>query len=84
MTPRTIENPRLRTLLTERDRLDREIGSIKAACKVHAVKRSGDSAYCSNCGDDLGWWCPKSPDHLCRYLPGREDCSLCGEPTERK
>ena len=27
-----------------------------------------DSASCAVCGSDLGWWCPKSPDHTCHYF----------------
>jgi hypothetical protein len=23
---------------------------------------------CSLCGRDLGWYCPRSPDHLCHYF----------------
>ena len=24
-------------------------------------------AYCENCGQDHGWYCPDSPDHTCHY-----------------
>jgi hypothetical protein len=84
MTPMRLENTALKSLLEEEDRIERQIGKIKAACKVHTVRRSGDSAYCANCGEHLGWWCPKSPDHLCHYPPDDEWCRFCGDPTERK
>lgn len=31
----------------------------------HSVTIFGDSAKCTVCDDYLGWWCPKSPDHVC-------------------
>ena len=50
----------------------------------HEIIRSHDSAICRICDTDFGWWCPKSPDHLCEYEKGSEWCIWCGEPTERK
>jgi hypothetical protein len=42
------------------------------------------SASCAICGQDFGWWCPKSPDHYCHYDKGDYGCDYCGEPDERK
>ena len=33
---------------------------------------SWGGAECAICGEDLGWWCPKSKDHRCRYGNGSE------------
>lgn len=41
-------------------------------------------ASCAVCGADLGWWCPKSPDHFCHYEKEVYGCDYCGEPDERK
>ena len=41
-------------------------------------------ASCAICGQDFGWWCPKSPDHYCHYENGEYGCDYCGEPDERK
>lgn len=42
-------------------------------------------AKCMVCGNHLGWWCPKSKDHLCHYEKTNSDsCDFCGHPDERK
>ena len=51
-------------------------------------------ARCIICNNDLGWYCPKSPDHLCNYYGihgdnnypylDEDDCIYCHEPEERK
>jgi len=41
-------------------------------------------AYCIICRESLGWWCPKSPDHLCHYSKSDDDCDYCHMPAERK
>ena len=43
-----------------------------------------DGAYCMHCGADLGWYCPKSPDHRCEYSETSDSCDYCGMPDERK
>ena len=48
----------------------------------HVLVKHGESAVCWVCGKDFGWWCPKSPDHKCRYEEN-EWCDFCGEPSER-
>jgi hypothetical protein len=60
-----------------------EMSSFKRECEHHIV-RDRDSARCQICGDDFGWWCPKSPNHQCDYPEGEEQCRFCGEPDERK
>lgn len=43
------------------------------------------NASCAICGQDFGWWCPKSPNHICEYEGhGHYGCKFCGEPDERK
>jgi hypothetical protein len=31
------------------------------------LKHYSGSAICIICGEDFGWYCPKSPDHICYY-----------------
>lgn len=61
---------------------------------VVTKREKSGGAYCAICRIPLGWWCPKSPDHLCHY-PNEEgyekyenvyweNCVFCGEPNERK
>ena len=52
-------------------------------CSHHLV-RDGESVCCQICGEDYGWWCPKSPDHKCHYSVDEDACDFCGEPSERK
>ena len=43
------------------------------------------SASCAVCGEDFGWWCPKSPTHYCEYdETDTYGCKWCHEPDERK
>jgi hypothetical protein len=46
------------------------------------------SAVCQFCKHDLGWFCPDSEDHLCKYDiendPCEDQCIYCGLPNERK
>lgn len=43
------------------------------------------SASCAVCGEDFGWWCPKSPTHYCEYDENNiYGCKYCGQPDERK
>ena len=48
------------------------------------IGKGHSSAVCMICKKRFGWWCSKSSDHLCRYLPGSEWCKYCGDPDERK
>jgi hypothetical protein len=42
-------------------------------------------AYCSNCGNTAGEWCPSSPTKLCQYQDD-DLCKYCGQmdPWEDK
>lgn len=40
---------------------------IKRSCQHNLVESSYGSADCNICGEDLGWYCPDSPDHTCYY-----------------
>ena len=42
------------------------------------------SAVCEICGEDLGWWCEKSPIKVCVFDGNSEYCIYCGGPQERK
>ena len=60
-----------------------------SSCEHEHIKKNYDSAECNTCGEDFGWWCPKSPDHICDYEKedGEYDwdsCRYCGHPEERK
>lgn len=46
-----------------------ELGKqLEKECKHEYVIETGyESAICSICGKDLGWWCPESPNHICEY-----------------
>ena len=48
-----------------------KLNQLEHDCKHNIFKRdiASDctSAVCLVCGEDFGWWCPKSPDHLCHY-----------------
>lgn len=43
-----------------------------------------EEAVCVICKREMGWWCPKSLNHVCAYDPGCERCCYCGLPRERK
>jgi hypothetical protein len=76
-----------------------QIGLLESTCP-HSVaeipgdyyaedKWRSDGASCEGCGRDMGWYCPKSPDHFCHYdgtdgEPGSEYCDYCRMPDERK
>jgi len=54
-------------------------------------KNFGDDlniTMCVVCGEDLGWFCPKSETKLCEYNddedPAHDHCLHCGHPEERK
>lgn len=59
------------------------LGALCRQCSHEYVPR-GESAVCSTCGHDAGWWCPATPTHLCEYDEDSEYCSHCHEPDERK
>lgn len=40
-----------------------QLKAAKSKCK-HKINKNG---VCTRCGEDFGWWCPKSPDHVCHY-----------------
>ena len=61
---------------------------LKANCP-HDVVKVGESASCSICRKDMGWWCPDSKDHQCDYTQAdgsynSDSCRWCGQPDERK
>ena len=48
------------------------------------IKARYERAECSVCGRDFDWWCPESPNHVCRYSESEDWCDFCGQPLERK
>lgn len=69
-----------------RTEIAKNIALILSHDGVHKhVVVEGDcgSAVCESCGEDLGWYCPKSENHVCEYR-GDECCMYCGEPEERQ
>ena len=51
--------------------------------KLKTDEWASTGAYCVVCKRDMGWWCPKSPDHQCHYYKD-EFCDYCEMPLERK
>ena len=51
------------------------LGELKEDCS-HKIEKRYSSAYCSICGEDFGWWCPDSPDHVCHYYSEDGEVSL--------
>lgn len=47
-------------------------------------KWASTGAICLVCGKNFGWWCPKSPDHVCHYSETEDHCDYCGMSDERK
>lgn len=48
---------------------DRKLMELMKSCK-HVFRESAmkrGSAECMICGVDFGWYCKKSPDHVCHY-----------------
>jgi len=37
-------------------------------CKKHLIVKTRYGATCDICEKDFGWWCDKSPDHVCHYF----------------
>lgn len=67
--------------------LQGELGILMRICESqgHKPVQNDDSCVCLICGENLGWWCDKSPIHRCLYnKDGSEYCVYCGEPEERK
>ena len=68
--------------------VQKKIRDFRRACQ-HKVARYDENVYhanCEECGEDLGWSCPKNPKGFCEYdFPkSGEECIHCGEPEERK
>ncbi len=54
--------------------LREEVSRLKKECphEVAAIKKPNKfgcygAAICMGCGEDFGWYCPDSPDHVCHY-----------------
>jgi hypothetical protein len=52
-------------------------------------KWRSDGANCEGCGLGMGWYCPKSPTHICDYQQedgsyDSDHCIHCHMPDERK
>lgn len=68
--------------------LQRELSQLKKECECIIVD-SHESAVCSVCDKDYGWWCPDSTTHLCDYEQedgtyDEDNCRYCHSPEERK
>ena len=69
--------------------LDGQEKTVYLVCDHVEIIERNESAVCKACGDNLGWYCPDSPNHLCDYDQGDETynpdhCRYCGQPDERK
>ena len=63
--------------------LNTQLCGLRGECP-HEWMKVGASVQCRICGEDGGWWCPDSPDHLCLYTDDFDQCDFCGQPEERK
>jgi hypothetical protein len=81
---------RIQALRAQVDKLQAEIAKLKVECFcLTTIKKVHDSAKCDVCGKNHGWWCPKSPNHICDYEQpdgdyDEDSCRHCGKPEERK
>ena len=75
--------------------LNKEMNNIHAKIRVlkrectHEIINQNDYAVCNECGEDFGWYCPDSPNHICEYEQedgtyDEDSCRYCGQPEERK
>ncbi len=68
--------------LTSDERRDRlvelrmELAELECTCP-HEIVRRCNSAICNICGQDFGWWCKVSPDHVCHYYTSTYEGKSC-------
>ncbi len=56
-----------KTIEKFKDKVSNEYTNLKKSCK-HNVSKIKDSAWCSLCDRNLGWYCSKSKDKCCHYF----------------
>ena len=61
----------IKTLEAQIRGLKAEFHQIMLACE-HEFDEKVLTAICLHCGNDFGWYCPKSPDHVCHT-----QCEVC-------
>jgi len=49
------------------------LNNLINGCKKHLIVKKRYGAVCDVCGKDFGWWCDKSPDHVCHYFTEPHD-----------
>jgi hypothetical protein len=83
----TTEQQRQKIVIREaREALAEAASALSRLLRLHRhlpVEGSFSGAECAICEEDLGWWCPDSPHHLCVYKDS-EFCIHCGQPSERQ
>ena len=57
---------KLLKLQTKLKYIQKQINKLISECPHHVVKRRY-AAVCDICGKTFGWYCSKSPDHICYY-----------------
>jgi ribonuclease HI len=60
---------------TFKDNVKKSYDLMKKSCK-HKIERKEDYVYCSSCGRDFGWYCPKSKDKCCHYFSDKGKIKL--------
>lgn len=57
---------------------------LERSCSHVVVGAENEEAKCAVCDQEFGWWCPRSPNHVCKYSTDFDSCDYCGSPEERK
>lgn len=73
----------IRLAFDRRRDADVQYQELRQQCNSHVFVNVSDDAHCAVCGQNGGWYCPDSPDHVCHY-DQNECCTFCGDPEERK
>jgi 3',5'-cyclic AMP phosphodiesterase CpdA len=92
---RDFPNAKERKMMDDISKIRNEIENLERKIELilrghpHVISRrdlqsTDTSAICIICGENFGWWCPKSPDGFCEYSTTFDSCDWCGEPEERK
>lgn len=72
--------------------LKAEFHQIMLVCE-HEFDEKVLTAVCLHCGNDFGWYCPKSPDHVCHtqcevlhgditLINGEKVATICADDEE--
>ncbi len=65
----------LKMLTDKLAEIQKKIYDIKSNCR-HIIELKFDQAWCGDCNQYFGWWCPDSPDNTCYYHTYEVDAYL--------